>query len=285
MSLAANLARPLQQLNVKNAFLNGNLEEEVYMDAPQGFREKFGAKVLKLKKSLYGLKQSPRDWFEKFTQFVKSQGYSQGQNDHTMFFKHSHDGKIFILIVYVDDIILTRDDVREMNRLKTSISSAFEIKDLGPLMYFLGMEVARSKKGIVASQQKYVLDLLKETSMSGCRTVDTPINPNQKLGDDKEGDVVNTTRYQKLVAKLIYLSHTRLDIAFAVSLVSQFMHSPYKKHLEAVYRILRYLKGTPGKGLLLQKTTRQRHILMQIGQAPLLTGDPLQDTVLMFREI
>ena len=155
-----------------------------------------------------------------------------------MFFKHSQYGKISILIVYVDDIILTGDDVREMNRLKTSISSTFEIKDLGPLRYFLGMEVARSKKGIVVSQRKYVLDLLKETSMSGCRPIDTPIDSNQKLGDDKEGDMVNTTRYQKLVGNLIYLSHTRPDIAFVVGLVSQFMHSPYKKHLEAVYRIL-----------------------------------------------
>ena len=159
--------------------------------------------------------------------------------------------------MYVDDIILTGDDVREMNRLKTSIPSTFEIKDLGPLRYFLGMEVARSKKGIVVSQRKYVLDLLKETDMSGCKPVDTPIDPNQKSGDDKEGDMVNTTRYQKLLGKLIYLSHRRLDIAFVVSLVSQFMHSPYKKHLEVEYRILRYLKGTPGKGLLLQKTTQQ----------------------------
>ena len=97
---------------------------------------------------------------------------------------------------------------------------------------------------------KYVLDLLKETGMSGCRLVDTPIDPNKKLGDDKEGDMVNKTRYQKLVGKLIYLSLTRPDIAFAMSLVSQFMHSPYKKHLETVYQILRYLKGTPGKDLL-----------------------------------
>ena len=229
----------------------------MYMDAPPGFCEKFGTKVCKLKKSLYGLKQSPRAWFEKFTQFVKSQGYTQGQGDHTMFTKHSQDGKIAILIVYVDDIILTGDDVLEMNRLKDSLSSTFEIKDLGSLRYFLGMEVAQSKKGIVVSQRKYVLDLLKETGMSGCRPADTPIGPNQKLGDDKEGVPVNTARYQKLVGKLIYLSHTRPDIAFAVSLVSQFMHSPSEKHLEAVYRILRYLKSTPGKGLLFQKTTQQ----------------------------
>ena len=118
------------------------------------------------------------------------------------------------------------------------------------------MEVARSKTRIVVSQ-KYVLDLLKETGMCGCRPIDTPIDPNQKLGDDKESDMVNTTQYQKLVGKLIYLSHTQPDIAFAMSLVSQFMHAPYKKHLEVVHRILRYLQGTPGKGLLFQKTTQQ----------------------------
>lgn len=119
------------------------------------------------------------------------------------------------------------------------------------------MEVSQSKRGIVISQRKYVLDLLKETGMSGCKPADTPIDANQKLGDDKGSDLVNATQYQKLVGKLIYLSYTRPDIAFAVSLVSQFMHSAYAKYLEATYRILRYLKRTPGMGLLFQKTTQQ----------------------------
>ena len=227
------------------------------MDPPPGFDEHFGSKVCKLKKSLYGLKQSPRAWFERFTQFVKNQGYVQAQSDHTMFIKHSNDGKIAILIVYVDDIILTGDHVTEMDRLKKSLALEFEIKDLGSLRYFLGMEVARSKRGIVVSQRKYILDLLKETGMSGCRSADTPIDPNQKLGDTKDGNLVNTTQYQKLVGKLIYLSHTRPDIAFAVSIVSQFMHSPYEVHLEAVYRILRYLKSTPGKGLFFKKSEQK----------------------------
>lgn len=167
-----------------------------------------------------------------------------------MFTRHSQDGKIIVLIVYGDDIILTKDVVSEMNRLKTSLSSTFEIKNLGYMRYFLGMEVARSKKGIVVSQQKYILDHLKETAMSSCRSADTPIDLNRKLGDEKEGDPLNTARYQKLVGKLIYLSHTRPNIALVVSLVSQFMHSPCEKHLEAVYRILRYLKGSLGKDLL-----------------------------------
>lgn len=227
------------------------------MDPPPGFDEHFGSKLCKLKKSLYGLKQSPRAWFERFTQSIKRQGYVQAQSDHTMFIKHSDDGKIAILIVYVDDIILTGDNVTKMDRLKKSLALEFEIKDLGSLRYFLGMEVARSKRGIVVSQRKYILDLLKETGMSGCRPADTPINPNQKLGDTKDGNPVNTTRYQKLVGKLIYLSHTRPDIAFAVSIVSQFMHSPYEVHLEAIYRILRYLKSTPRKGLFFKKSEQK----------------------------
>ncbi|CAM8951545.1 unnamed protein product [Rhodiola kirilowii] len=253
LSIAANLDWPLNQLDVKNAFLNGDLEEEVYMEPPPGFIEKFGNKVCKLKRSLYGLKQSPRAWFERFTNFLKSQGYTQGQSDHTLFVKKSTTNKMTVLIVYVDDIILTGDDLQEMIRLKQSLAKEFEIKDLGQLKYFLGMEIARSKRGIVVTQRKYILDLLKETGMSGCKPADTPTEPNVKLGDVKDGVPVDKGRYQRLVGKLIYLSHTRPDIAFAVSLVSQFMHCPCEEHLEAVYRIIRYLKSTPGKGLFFGK--------------------------------
>ena len=119
------------------------------------------------------------------------------------------------------------------------------------------MEVARSKKGIMVSQQKYILNLLKETGMMGCRPANTPIDPNQKLQSEGNGDPVDTTRYQRLVGRLIYLSHIRPDIAFAVSLVSQFMQSPLKENLEAVHRILRYLKSTPSRGLFFKKTGQQ----------------------------
>ncbi|KAL6325731.1 hypothetical protein AAG906_024549 [Vitis piasezkii] len=208
LSLATTLDWPLQQLDIKNAFLNGDLKK-------------------------------------KFICILRGQGYSQAQTNHAMFIKLLGDGKITILIVYVDDIILTEDDENEMNRLKTCLTAEFEIKDLGSLRYFLGIEVARSKKGIVVSQRKYILDLLKETRMSGYKPVDTPIDPNKNLGDSKQK------------APLIYLSHTRLDIAFAVSMVSQFMHSPSKEHLEAAYRILRYLKSSPRKGLLFKKGGQQ----------------------------
>ncbi|RVX07454.1 Retrovirus-related Pol polyprotein from transposon TNT 1-94 [Vitis vinifera] len=255
LSLAVNQDWCLQQLDIKNAFLNGDLEEEVYMDIPPGFEESMAKnQVCKLQKSLYGLKQSPRAWFDRFTKAVLKLGYKQGQADHTLFVKKSHAGKMAILIVYVDDIILSGNDMEELQNLKKYLSEEFEVKDLGNLKYFLGMEVARSRKGIVVSQRKYILDLLKETGMLGCKPIDTPMDSQKKLGIEKESTPVDRGRYQRLVGRLIYLSHTRPDIGFAVSAVSQFMHSPTEEHMEAVYRILRYLKMTPGKGLFFRKT-------------------------------
>ena len=254
LSLAANLDWNLHQLDVKNAFLNGDLEEEVYMEIPPGLKlSSSNDLVCKLQKSLYGLKQSPRAWFERFTKVIKGEEFSQGQSDHTLFIKRSPGGKITVLIVYVDDIIVTGNDEEEISRLKTVLSKEFEIKDLGTLRYFLGMEVARSSKGIFVSQRKYTLDLLKETGMLGCKPSNTPMDPFNKIGSKEDMVAVDKGRYQRLVGRLIYLSHTRPDISFAVSMVSQFMNNPTEEHQEAVYRILRYLKMTPGKGLFFKR--------------------------------
>ena len=127
--------------------------------------------------------------------------------------KYSLGGKVTVLIVYVDDIILMGDNVVGINHLKKGLATEFEIKDLGALRYFLGLEIARSKKGIIFSQQKYMLDLLKKMGMSGCRPSNTFIDPNVKLGKVEIGVLVDTTRYQNLVGKLIYLSHTQPNIA------------------------------------------------------------------------
>ena len=167
-----------------------------------------------------------------------------------MFYKYSRKGKIVVLIVHVDDIILTGDDSLELERLKKALTREFEIKDLGPLRYFLGMEFARSKKGIFISQRKYILDLLNETGLLECKAIETPIGPNLKLQPASPVEVIDKEKYQCLIGILIYLSHTCPNIAFAVSMVSQFMHSPNQGHFDATYRILRYLKGTPGKELL-----------------------------------
>jgi len=169
ISCAANFNWPLYQLDVKNAFLHGDLQEEVYMEIPPGFATaQTKGKVLRLKKSLYGLKQSPRAWFDRFRHAMCGMAYKQCNGDHTLFYCHCSN-HITILAVYVDDIIITGDDTSEIERLKKNLSKEFEVKDLGQLRYFLGIEIARSPKGIVLSQRKYVLDLLNETGMLGCR--------------------------------------------------------------------------------------------------------------------
>ena len=142
-----------------------------------------------------------------------------------MFYKYSREGKIVVLIVYVNDIILTSDNSLELEKLKKALTHEFEIKDLGPLKYVFGMEFARSKKGIFISQRKYILDSLSETSLLGCKAAETPLEPNLKLQPASPVEVIDKEKYQRLVGRLIYISHTHPDIAFVVSMVSQFMHS------------------------------------------------------------
>lgn len=253
LSIAANLEWPLHQFDVKNAFLHGDLEEEIYMDIPPGFCHEEGEKkVCKLNKALYGLKQSPRAWFGRFRSAMKNYGYVQADSDHTLFFKRK-GSKIVVLIIYVDDMIITGNDEEGMKELKLQLSREFEMKDLGGLKYFLGIEVSRSKKGIFLSQRKYILDLLSEVGMLECKPAETPMVQNLKLEIKSDQNPVDKERYQRLVGKLIYLSHTRPDIAYAVGVVSQFMHAPSDEHMDAVLRILRYLKGTPGKGIAFLK--------------------------------
>jgi len=252
-SIAANKNWPLDQFDVKNAFLHGNLKEEVYMEAPPGFSEDFQInEVCKLKKALYGLKQSPRAWFGRFTAAMKRYGYKQSNSDHTLFLKRKGD-LITCLIIYVDDMIITGSDIEEISQLKNNLFRKFEMKDLGGLKYFLGIKVLRSNKGIFISQRKYIMDLLAETGMVDCKPADTPIQVNHGLKFEEGANLADKERYQRLVGKLIYLSHTRPDIAYAVGVISQFMHQPQEDHMEVVMRIDRYLKGTPGSGIMFQK--------------------------------
>uniref|UniRef100_A0A2N9EIQ9 Integrase catalytic domain-containing protein n=1 Tax=Fagus sylvatica TaxID=28930 RepID=A0A2N9EIQ9_FAGSY len=229
LSLAANLDWPLHQLDVKNAFLHGDLDEEVYMDIPPGYT---------------GSAENQNS--------MRKYGYRQSNFDHTLFLKH-RQSKVTALIVYVDDMIITGDDAEEISRLQEQLSTEFEMKNLGGLKYFLGIEVARSERGIFLSQRKYVLDLLTEVGLLECKPVDTPIVQNHRLGEYSDQVPADKVRYQRLVGKLIYLSHTRPDIAYAVSVVSQFMHNPSEDHMGAVIRILRYLKSSPGTGLMFSK--------------------------------
>jgi len=251
LSLAASHDWPLYQLDVKNAFLHGDLLEEVYLAPPPGFALKgeYSGRVCRLHKSLYGLKQSPRAWFARFSSVILQSGFTQCRSDHTCFIRATPAGRRTIVLVYVDDIIITGDDPSGISGVKATLSSAFEVKDLGHLRYFLGIEVARSRKGISISQRKYTLDLLRDTGLLGCRPASTPMDINHRLHADAGDPLPDPSQYQRLVGRLIYLTNTRPDISFSVSVLSQFMHSPRTSHLEATRRVLRYLKGAPGLGL------------------------------------
>jgi hypothetical protein len=222
------------------------------MEVPPGMVAAInGGKVCKLKRAFYGQKQSPRAWFDWFRRAVCDMGYGQCNGDHTVFYKLTNQ-KITIQAVYVDDIIITGDDETELVRLKGSLSKAFEVKDLGQLKYFLGIEVARSAKGIVLTQRKYVLDLLNEIGMIQCRAAATLTDQYCKI-TAQSGELVEKENYQKLVGRLLYLCHTRPGIAYAVSIVSRYMHEPRTGHLDAVHKILRVPKGYSRKGAIVQK--------------------------------
>ncbi|XP_050160289.1 uncharacterized mitochondrial protein AtMg00810-like [Malus sylvestris] len=180
---------------------------------------------------------------------MRNYGFKQTQADHTLFLKHNRR-KLTTLILYVDDMVITGNDVEEIQKLQKYLAKEFEMKDLGIPKYFLGIEVARSKHGIFLSQNKYVIDLLTKTGMLACKPADTSIEQNHRLGDYHDQVPTNKERYQRLVGRLIYLSYTRPDLAYAVSVVNQFMHRPSEAHMDVVQRILRYLKATSGKGLM-----------------------------------
>ncbi|RDX81335.1 hypothetical protein CR513_38003, partial [Mucuna pruriens] len=227
---------PLHQLDIKNAFLHGDLDEEIYMEQPLGFVAQWeSGLVCKLRRSLYGLKQFPRAWFGKFSKVVQNFEMTRSEVDHSVFYCHSSSGKYVYLVVYVDDIYLFNH---------------FQTKDLGHLKYFLSIEVAKSKEGIVISQRKYALDILQETSMSNCRPVDSPMDPNMKLMVKHGEPYSDPERYRRLVGKLIYLTITNPDISFVVGVASQFMQAPCVDHWAAVLRIFIYIKKTPEQGLL-----------------------------------
>ena len=170
--------------------------------------------------------------------------------DHSVFYHHSSTGKCIYLIVYVDDIVITGTDQDGIQKLKQRLFSHFQTKDLGKLKYFLGIEVTQSNSEVVISQRKYTLDILTDTDMLNCKLVNTPMDPNVKLVPSKGELLRDPGRYRRLVGKLNYLTITRPDISFPVSVVSQFLQSPCDSHWDAVVRILRYIKGTPGQGVL-----------------------------------
>ena len=151
--------------------------------------------------------------------------------------------------MYVDDIIVASNNKIAADNLKNSLNKSFKLKDLGNLKYFLGLEVARSAKGILINQRKYALELLSETGYLGCKPAKTPMQPNMQLSQDDGELLTDPNMYRRLIGKLIYLTITRLDLTYSVNKLSQFLSQPRRPHLQAVYRILQYIKGSPGKGI------------------------------------
>ena len=163
-----------------------------------------------------------------------------------------------ILLVYVDDIILTGDSEIEIGKFKQFLQTKFLIKDLGYLRFFLGIEIVNISTGVCLNQRKYTLELLHEYGLLGCKPAVTPLDfctPVSNFGVDESDDLIeNFTGYQQLIRKLIYLTNTRPDISFAIQTLSQFMHAPRKSHLRLVIRVLRYLKGSPGNGITINRS-------------------------------
>ncbi|KAI3441648.1 AAA domain-containing protein [Psidium guajava] len=167
---------PLFQLDVKNAFLHVDLQEDIFMQSPPGLPHTSG-QVCRLRRALYGLKQAPRAWFEKFGNAIRSAGFTQSETDHAMFVHISSAG-CTILLLYVDDMIITRDDRAHIEHTKRHLKHHFSMKDLEPLRYFLGLEITRNSRGILLSQQKYTADILSRATLSDSRTAVTPIESN-----------------------------------------------------------------------------------------------------------
>ena len=216
---------------------------------------------------LYGLKQSPRAWFSRFSSVIQEFGIIRSTADHSVFYHHTSTRQCIYLIVYVDDIVITSSDQDSIQKLKQHLFSHFQTKDLGKLKYFLGIEVAQSNSGVVISRNKYTLDILAYTDMLDCKPIDTLMDPNVKLILGHGEPLRDPGRYQRLVGKLNYFTITRPNISFPVSIVSQFLQSPCDSHWDVTVRILRYVKGTPGQGccMRIEVIPRLLATMMQTG--------------------
>ncbi|KAL6205555.1 hypothetical protein ACLB2K_022813 [Fragaria x ananassa] len=207
-SLASIQGWHLHQLDMNNAFLNGDLHEEVYMKLPPGFGGKGETRVCKLHKSLYGLKQASRQWFIKLSMALKAADFHQSWADYSLFVR-TNGSKFTALLVYVDDVILAGNSLNYIIATKTFLSNRFKLKDLGRLKYFLGIEVAHSKNGIALCQRKYALEILEDTGFLTAKPSLFPVDHNLSLTQGDGELLTDPSQYRRLVGMLIYLTITR----------------------------------------------------------------------------
>jgi len=244
LALAAQNGWHIFQLDVKSAFLNGVLNEEIYVEQLDGFENKITSnKVYLLKKALYGLKQAPRAWYIRLDRYLLSLGFERSMNEVTLYVKNV-DKHTLIVSVYVDDLLIAGDKKQLVEEFKTNMKDKFEMNELGLLSYFLRMEVTQSEQGYFLCQKRFTMKLLNKFVMENCKPVSTPMVLGQKLMKEDGAPKTNGKTYRSLVGSLLYLIATRPDIVFAVNYLSRFMQSPSQIHFVAAKRVLRYLKGT-----------------------------------------
>ena len=259
IAFAAQHGLKLHQMDVTTAFLNGELKEEVYMRQPEGFTAEGKENlVCKLNKSIYGLKQSPRCWNSALDSYLKKMGFLQVPGDPCLYV--SSEGEMFIIAVYVDDILLAGESSKRMNAVKQALSNKFKMKDMGELSYFLGIKVIQDHKSETTwiGQESYTESILKRFGMEEAKTIRTPVDTSTKLVKGEDDVYADQSLYQSAVGCLLYLSvATRPDIAYAVSNVAKFCANPTRQHWTAVKRIFRYLRGTQKYGLLYKRNSSE----------------------------
>ncbi|OIT04124.1 retrovirus-related pol polyprotein from transposon tnt 1-94, partial [Nicotiana attenuata] len=237
-------------LDVKSAFLNGYLEEEVYVEQPLGFVVKnHEDKVLRLKKALCGLKQAPRAWNSCIDKYFQDNGFTRCLHEYALYLKVHTNGDILLVCLYVANLIFTGNNSSLFEAFKKDMSHEFEMTDVGLMSYYLGLEVKQTEDGIFISQESYTKEILKKFNMLDCNPVNTPMESGTKLSKFDEGEKMDPTFFKSLVGSLRYLTCTRPDILFAVGVVRRFMEASTSTHLKVTRRILRYLKGTIDFGL------------------------------------
>ena len=219
-------------MDVNNAFLHGDLQEEVYLELLPGVITKKSHQICRLTKSLYGLKQASKQWYDKLISFLLTTNFVHSKVDSSMFIKKT-ETSFMALLIYVDGILIAGNNMNEINKVKSFLNASFEIKDLGNLKFFLGLEVARTKKGIHICQRKYALDILADASMLNAKPATTPmVKKNEKLFEQNYS-VHDITAYRRIIGRLLYLVHTRPDISFSIQFLSQFVQAPTKLHHQA----------------------------------------------------
>ncbi|GJW25458.1 retrovirus-related pol polyprotein from transposon TNT 1-94 [Tanacetum coccineum] len=252
---AASKNMTVYQMDVKTAFLNGELKEVVYVSQPEGFVDPDRPHhVYRLKKALYGLKQAPRAWYDTLSKFLLAQGFSKGVVDPTLFIRTTGKHTLHVQI-YVDDIIFASTDPKDCDRFSTEMSSKFQMSMMGQISFFLGLQISQNPRGIFINQSKYANEILKKFNLHKSDPVDTPMVERTKLDEDLSGIPVDQTQYRSMIGSLMYLTASRPDLVFAVCMCARYQSKPTKKHLEVVNWVFRYLQGSINMGLWYPKDT------------------------------